>query len=60
MHDCIPFTAYLFVPCVLVRHSAALWAPLQLPLALERRGEFLMLIKSYAGSDCELARILTS
>jgi len=60
MHDCARFTAYLFVPCILIRHSAAMWAPLQLPLGLERRDEFVMLIQRYAGSDCELGRALES
>ena len=59
MHACSPYTAYKLLPCILVRHSEAMWGPLQIPVGIERRDDFLMLIKSYAGPDCELARALT-
>ena len=58
MHDCVPFTAYLFVPCILVRHTSPLWGPLQIPLMLERKDEFRALVARYGGRECQLVNAL--
>jgi hypothetical protein len=56
--DCIPFTAYLFVPSVLVRHSAVGSEPLLIPLLLERMAEFRALVTTHAGLSTGLSRAL--
>ncbi len=58
MHDWVAFTAYLFVPCVLVRHTALNAGPLQVPLMLERREELRALVAQYAGAECPLVEAL--
>ena len=56
--DCIPFTAYLFVHCVLVRHSAVGQEPLLIPLVLERMAEFRSLVSMHAGVSTGLSKAL--
>ena len=56
--DCTPFTAYLFVPCVLVRHSAVGQEPLLIPLVLERMAEFRKLVSTHAGISTGLSKAL--
>jgi hypothetical protein len=54
MHDVLNYTAYRFVPCILIRHTLPGSGPLQIPLGIERKADFIALINSYAGEQASL------
>jgi len=58
MRDWVGFTGYLFIPCVLIRHTATGPGPLQIPLMLERREELRAIVVRYAGSQSPLVEAL--
>jgi len=54
MHEASYYTAYRIVPCLLIVHTLPGSEPLQIPLRLDRRAEFIALVNRYAGEQASL------